>query len=352
VDALYAKSSRAEGLAPAWRLVRANRGSPGVEGLSCEAREGGRGRETCLGPLAPDRKDHTSRAQPGRRVLIPKADGSVRPRGIPTIRDRVAQRAVQLRREPLFAADFWAPSDGLRPRKSAHAAVDDSAPALWAGDPQVRDAALSHYVASLPPAKRRAVGAERIGEGSRRPLRTLGRKAPGSGEAEKGGGKTVGGGKATRPGPPQGGGISPRLANGSLPLRERIGQRPPLNDKRHAPRGRDAADFVVRGRREGQEPRQGVGRVRERLGLSLTEVKTPRGDAPEASCNFWGVAIRRSRGLRPGQPSPPGGPADKGLRKLKTQLTALTGRELPALPCAKRGEKVNRRLRGWVNSFP
>jgi RNA-directed DNA polymerase len=103
--ALYDKISRAEVRAHAGRRVRANHGSPGGDGLSCEAIEGGSGIATCLRQLAQDRKDKTSRAQPERRVMSPKADGSGRPLGIPTIRDRGAQRAVKLISEPICEAD-------------------------------------------------------------------------------------------------------------------------------------------------------------------------------------------------------------------------------------------------------
>ena len=77
--------------------------------------------------------------------MIPKADGSLRPLGIPTIRDRVAQMAVKLIIEPIFEADFCANSYGFRPKKSAHDAVDDIANTLWAGYTQVIDADLSKY---------------------------------------------------------------------------------------------------------------------------------------------------------------------------------------------------------------
>jgi len=116
-----------------------------VDGISFEAREGGIGIATFLGQLAQDLKDKTYRAQPVRRVMIPKADGSLRPLGIPTIRDRGAQRAVKLIIEPIFEADFCPNSYGFRPRKSAHDAVDDSATTLWAGSTHVRDVDLSKY---------------------------------------------------------------------------------------------------------------------------------------------------------------------------------------------------------------
>ena len=84
--ALYDKLYRADILSHAWRLVKANKGSPGVDGVSFEAIEQTEGVDTFLRELAQSLKDKTYRAQPVRRVLIPKADGSLRPLGIPTIR--------------------------------------------------------------------------------------------------------------------------------------------------------------------------------------------------------------------------------------------------------------------------
>ena len=232
--ALYDKVSRAEILAHAWRLVRANRGSPGVDGMSFEAIESGKGIGTFLRDLARDLNDKTYRAQPVRRVRILKADGSLRPLGIPTIRDRVAQMAVKLVIEPIFEADFCANSYGFRPKRSAHDAVDDIANTLWAGYTHVIDADLSKYFDRIPHAKLMAVVAERMVDGGILHLIKLWLKAPVIGEDDHGVKRGVGGGNANSTGTPQGGVISPLLANCYLHQLDRIWQRQHRKGKLHA----------------------------------------------------------------------------------------------------------------------
>ena len=142
--ALYDKVYRADILSHAYALVRANQGGAGIDGITFKAIEAEENGVTALlAELEKALKNRTYKPGPVKRVMIPKADGSKRPLGIPTIRDRVAQMAVKLVIEPIFEADFCETSYGFRPEKSAHDAVDAVAYAMNTGYTEVIDADLS-----------------------------------------------------------------------------------------------------------------------------------------------------------------------------------------------------------------
>lgn len=349
--ALYDKVWRADILMLAYRLVRANKGSPGVDGINFEDIEQKTGIDTFLSELAQDLKHKTYQPSPVRRVMIPKADGSQRPLGIPTIRDRVAQMAVKLIIEPIFEAGFCPNSYGFRPKKSAHQAVDDIADALYQGYTNVIDADLSKYFDSIPHTKLLAVVAERVVDSAILHVIKLWLKAPVIGEDKGGVRKHVGGGKANSKGTPQGGVISPLLANCYLHLLDRIWDRHQLRWKLQARIVRYADDFVVLCRGKVDAPLAVVRHVLERLDLTLNETKTHIVDARQESFNFLGFAIRVSKGLKSGKSYPHVCPAPKSLAKIKDRITQLTGRERTPIALEDIVGSVNATLRGWANYF-
>jgi len=203
--ALYDKVYRADILSHAYALVRANKGSAGIDGVTFAAVEEQEGVTAFLAELEEALRNKTYKPDPVKRIMIPKSDGSQRPLGIPTIRDRLAQMAAKLVIEPIFEADFCETSYGFRPKKSAHDAVDDVAKAMNTGFIEVIDADLSKYFDTIPHANLMAVVAERICDGAILHLIQMWLKAPIMEMDKDGTKRNIGGGKDNRKGTPQGG---------------------------------------------------------------------------------------------------------------------------------------------------
>ena len=146
---LHDKVWREDILEHAYRLVRANGGAPSIGGVTFRSLESGRGEAQLLSKLQQELKEKTYRGQAVRRVYIPKGNGTNRPLGIPTIRDRVAQMAVKIVMEPIFEADFEDCSFGFRPKKDAHQAVGVIRQALNDGCSYVLDADLQQYFETI-----------------------------------------------------------------------------------------------------------------------------------------------------------------------------------------------------------
>src|SRR3982751_898100 len=146
---LYDKICREDILRHAYDLARANKGAPGVDGVTFAMIEAA-GRERWLAAIRKDLVAKAYRPQPVRRVTIPKPGGGERPLGIPTIRDRVVQTAAKLVLEPIFEADLDPAAFGYRPGRSASEAIQVVLGLLRQGHTDVVDADLSRYFDTIP----------------------------------------------------------------------------------------------------------------------------------------------------------------------------------------------------------
>lgn len=349
--ALYDKVYRADILSHAYNLVRANKGSAGIDGITFEDMENEEAVSELLAELAEALKSKTYKPDPVKRVMIPKADGSKRPLGIPTIRDRVAQMAVKLVIEPIFEADFCKTSYGFRPKKSAHDALDDVADALAKGHRQVIDADLSKYFDTIPHAKLMTALAERISDGEILHMLQMWLKAPVIEEDKDGKKRTLGDGKGNRKGTPQGGVISPLLANLYLHLMDRTWEKRLVTQKLGARLVRYADDFVLLCRNGTDKPMEMVEGILERLDLTLNRAKTRVVDTMRDSFDFLGFEVRMRQSRRTGNWYPHVQPAKKSVKKIQDRITGITQRRMTPIPLEDIVGQINVSLRGWVGYF-
>lgn len=265
--AIYDKVYRPDILRHAYALARANGGAPGPDGSTFEEIEAG-GRDVLLEELREELKTKTYRPGPVRRVYIPKLNGGERPLGIPNIRDRVVQTAVKLLLEPLFEADFVADSYGFRPKRGAHDALDAIREALAAGMCWVIDADVTAYFDTIPHDRLMTTVAQRVVDRAMLALVKRFLEAPVIDDRDDGRPHR------TRQGTPQGGVISPLLANVYLHLLDR-------NFRLRVQRGelpgrlvRYADDFVLLSPHRPDRALAWLQQLMTRLGLTLHPDKT------------------------------------------------------------------------------
>lgn len=288
---LYDKMFVQHFMREAYKRVKRNKGEAGVDGITIADVES-YGIEKYLSELGEDLRKQTYQPQAVKRVMIPKANGGERPLGIPTVRDRIAQTICMLIIEPIFEADFEKCSHGFRPDRSSKDAITEIKGHLKAGNTEVYDADLSSYFDTIPHNKLMKAIQERISDPRMLKLIMKWLKVPTHID-----GKPTGG-KKNKVGTPQGGVISPLLANIYMNLIDRIVNKVNSIFFRNGVKiVRYADDFVLMGKQIPPEVIEQLYSLLERMELTLNKNKSHQLNARKAHFKFLGFTFRYDRDI-------------------------------------------------------
>ena len=345
---LYDKIHRVDILRHAYALVRSNKGAPGVDGVSYAAIEAS-GLEDWLSGICTDLRTKTYQPQPVRRVMIPKPGGGERSLGIPTIRDRVVQTAAKLVLEPIFEADLEPTAYGYRPGRSAIDAVKSVHRLLCQGFTDVVDADLSKYFDTIPHDELLRSIAARVVDRHVLRLIKMWLKAPVE-ETDPEGRRRMSGGKQSTCGTPQGGIISPLLANRYMNRFLRHWRNQGRGETFRAHVVNYADDFVILSRGHAEEALAWTRQVMTKLGLTVNEAKTTVLDARQERFDFLGYSFGPHYFRKDGHWYLGASPSQKSVRRLKARVGEIMVPSNVA-PWGEVRVRLNRLLRGWAGYF-
>jgi RNA-directed DNA polymerase len=346
---LYDKIYREDVLRHAYELMRTNNGAPGVDGVTFAMIEAD-GLGEWLSGIRKDLAEKTYKPAPVRRVLIPKPGGNgERPLGIPTIRDRTVQAAAKLVLEPIFEADLDPSAYGYRPKRGGIDAVKEVLALICRGYTDVVDADLSRYFDTIPHRELMQSVARRIVDRNVLRLIKMWLKTPVE-ERDDDGKRRMSGGRCSSSGTPQGGVVSPMLANVYMNRFLKYWRLSGRSSTYQASVVSYADDFVILSRGYAEEALMWTRQVMVRLGLALNEAKTSIRNARQESFDFLGYAFGPHYYRKDGHWYLGASPSKQSLLRLKERVGEILVPGNQA-PWAEVRDQLNRLLRGWSAYF-